>query len=277
MKGLGYEEKMGYTKEIKLVTPISHLFNNYEDGIEIQSFSDQLEARERTCKLRFKNTTHYHIDFDLNLGLKESQKDFLRSHVRDRKEITNLTFQLTRDTEEFDIKNGKGFPKGNFIDRTEQLKRSKISVKEIRDIVGSDRSIGIENNNFYDTGAYEIATSSDFINQVIKETNTHLLLDIAHAKITCQNKNLNFKNYIYKLSQDISCKQIHLCGTGQRIIEGKAEIYDAHLLPTNNSIKEALHICKELEVYHLTLEYYQNKNELIGSLKQLKKMIKDFK
>ena len=64
-----------------LVTPISHLFNDEENAKEIISFSDCLEARERTCQLHFQNTTHYHIDFDLNLGLSEKQLDFLIEHV----------------------------------------------------------------------------------------------------------------------------------------------------------------------------------------------------
>ena len=264
---------MNLVRDIKLVTPISHLFNKYEDAIQIAKYSDELEARERTCELRFSNTTHYHIDFDLNLGLKEKQIEFLNSHVKSRPEIETLTFQLTRDTEEYTLLNGKYFPKGSFIDRKEQLIRSKNSIKKIKEIVGNHRKIGIENNNYYNTGAYEIATSSEFINQVIYETDSHLLLDIAHAKVTSQNKKIDIKEYINKLVKDINCKQIHLCEPGIRDLKGKEEGYDAHLLPTKESIKESLDICRELQIKYLTLEYYQNKDKLIECLKLIKKMI----
>ena len=42
---------------MKLLTPISHLFNNENDAKSIIEVSDYLEARERTCKLKFEKTT----------------------------------------------------------------------------------------------------------------------------------------------------------------------------------------------------------------------------
>ena len=88
---------------IKLVTPISHLFNNPVDAHDIERHSDELEARERTSSLRFNKTTHYHIDFDLNLGITNKQKEFLYEYVKERDEIQTLTVQLTRDTEDFSM------------------------------------------------------------------------------------------------------------------------------------------------------------------------------
>ncbi len=261
------------SQEIKLVTPISHLFNNIEDGISISKYSDQLEARERTADLRFSNTTHYHIDFDLNLGLTEDQKKFLASKVKCRPEIHTLTFQITRDTENFIMSEGKFYPKGYFVDKKEQIERTKNSINIIKDIVGSDKSIGIENNNFYNTGAYDIATSSKFINQLVKETDVHLLLDIAHAKVTCKNKKINFKNYINEMVEDIPCKQMHICETSERISRGINETYDAHFLPTQESIKEAIEICNNFDITSLTVEYYRDSKKLINCLKTIKKII----
>ena len=264
---------MKVPEKIKLVTPISHLFNNSEHAINIEKYSDQLEARERTADLRFKNTTHYHIDFDLNLGLKESQKEFLYAKVRNRPEIHTLTFQMTRDTEEYEILDGKFHPKGYFVDKKDQLKRTKASIKTIKDIVGRDRSIGIENNNYYKTGAYDIATSSKFINEVIKECDAHLLLDIAHAKVTCKNKKINLDSYINEMVEDISCKQMHLCEPSERVFGGIVETYDAHLIPTPESIKDAIRICNNLKINNLTVEYYKNQEKLINCLRTIKKII----
>ena len=262
-------------KALKLVTPISHLFKNENEAYDIAKFSDELEARERTANLRFKNTTHYHIDFDLNLGITDEQKDFLHKHVKNRKEIKTLTFQLTRDTENYCLSNGRFFPKGPLIAEKEQLKRSKESINIIKDIVGNERLIGIENNNYYSTGAYEIATSSNFINKVIKELDCHLLLDIAHAKVTCKNKKLYFDSYISELTKDIKCKQMHLCRTDERISEYGKETYDAHLLPEKDDVEEAIKICENLEINYLTIEYYKDSKSLIKSLKFIKELIKN--
>tara|TARA_B100000989_G_C19477448_1_gene443584 strand:+ start:295 stop:1092 length:798 start_codon:yes stop_codon:yes gene_type:complete len=260
-------------KGLKLVTPISHLFKNEFDANDIEEFSDELEARERTANLRFKNTTHYHIDFDLNLGISHDQKDFLKEHVKNRDEIKTLTFQLTRDTENFSISKGRYLPKGPLISEKEQLTRCKKSLAIISDIVGSQRSIGIENNNYYQTGAYEIATSANFINKVIKELKCHLLLDIAHAKVTCKNKKVNFASYISELTKDIRCKQMHLCRTNERISEYGIETYDAHLIPEKEDIKEAIKLCKDLDINNLTVEYYKDKHSLVRSLKLIKELI----
>ena len=70
---------------LKILTPISHLFTESEENIKIiMNCSDQLEARERTAHLRLDKTSHYHIDFDLNIGITEIQKKFLYNQVRDR-------------------------------------------------------------------------------------------------------------------------------------------------------------------------------------------------
>ena len=258
---------------INLVTPISHLFNNESDAQNIEEFSDALEARERTATLRFQNTTHYHIDFDLNLGIKDYQKDFLYEHVKNRDEIKTITFQLTRDTEDFTLSNGRFLPKGPLLNENEQLRRSKESMKIIKDIVGSHRFIGIENNNYYRTGAYDIATSANFINRVIQELDCHLLLDIAHAKVTCKNKMIDLDKYIQELTTQIKCKQMHLCKTDTRITEYGEETFDAHLIPNNEDITQAIKICKNLDINCLTIEYYKDPKLLVRTLKSIKQLI----
>ena len=70
---------------IKILTPISHLFAEKDSSSsDIIACSDALEARERTAKLNFSPTTHYHIDFDLNIGLTSTQIDFLSNYVKPR-------------------------------------------------------------------------------------------------------------------------------------------------------------------------------------------------
>ena len=82
----------------KLLTPISHLFSNAENVQKIVAASDFLEARERTADLRLDNTTHYHIDFDLNLGeatmLPRLHKDWPYNSLRLEKGFSRDTLQI---------------------------------------------------------------------------------------------------------------------------------------------------------------------------------------
>ena len=162
---------------IKLLTPISHLFNdNHSDEQIIQKiidFSDQLEARERTCKLRLPKTTHYHIDFDLNLGLTDDHILFLEREVKPREEIKTLTFQASKDCEKVKISDGRYIPASRIIPLDEQITNTIDSIKKIKDIVGNERNIGIENNNYYSTGAYDICTSKDLLSCAVHGRTLH--------------------------------------------------------------------------------------------------------
>ena len=196
---------------IKILTPISHLFSeNPENARMISASSDYLEARERTAQLRLSNTSHYHIDFDLNLGITEEQKTFLHLHVKDRSNITHLTFQAARDCHDADLINGMYMPKSPPLSLSEQVNITKKSIREIRDIVGSDRKIGIENNNYYPTGAYDVSTSLEYLLEVLSIKDLHLLLDIAHAKVSAFNLKVELNEYIMPLLETDLCKQVHI-------------------------------------------------------------------
>ena len=120
-----------------LVTPISHLFKDEKNAELIMRHSDSLEARERTCELFFSKTTHYHIDFDLNIGLTEKQIQFLVDFVKPREEIQTLTFQAARDCEKINIKDGIYYPNSEVISINDQIQNTKNSLSQIRNILGN--------------------------------------------------------------------------------------------------------------------------------------------
>ena len=46
--------------------------------------------------------------------------------------------------------------------------------------------IGLENNNYYPTKAYDFVTDGDFIDKVVRDNNKlFFLFDLAHAQVTC--------------------------------------------------------------------------------------------
>ena len=254
---------------MKLVTPISHLFENDSDAQQIIAVSDALEARERTCEYNFKNTTHYHIDFDLNLGLTDKQEKFLYDYVRPREGIQTLTFQAAKDCLKASLINGMYIPSSPIISYIDQVNNTKKSLLRIRDIVGSERNIGIENNNYYPTGAYEICTSIDFLQNKLELDNLHLLLDIAHALVTSGNKLISFYSYINHLFETGKCKQIHLCQPTYNFDSGSITARDSHEIPSIELTELTLNSARKWGVNNLTVEYYKDSKKLISYLEDV--------
>ena len=252
---------------MKILTPISHLANDHKSFEPIARVSDELEARERTSKIRLERTTHYHIDFDLNIGLTDNQKDFLRTEVAPREEIHTLTFQASKDCEEAVVIDGVYQPRSRVIGLEEQVKRTRQSIVDIQDIVGSNRSIRIENNNYYPGGAYGVCTSLDYLEQAVSLQGCGLLLDIAHAKVTCFNRRLSANDYISRLLDAGDCNQIHLCEHSIMERNGCQLAIDSHGLPTKGSTQEALELIQNYGIGYLTIEYYKNPETLADYLK----------
>lgn len=261
---------------MKLTTPISHLFNDHENAIKIIESSDFLEARERTANLRFNNTTHYHIDFDLNLGINEKQIQFLIDNVQPRNEIEFITFQASRDCEKIKSKNGIYYPESQAFTLEEQLKNTKQSILKIQNILGKDRKIGIENNNYYPTGAYDICTSSEYISEIVNTLNCHLLLDIAHALVTCANKEISFEKYTNSLLKTEKCSQIHICQPKYLYNHKKIMAIDSHDIPSFELTDLSIKICKEWNINFITIEYYKDAEILISYLNFIRKFIKKY-
>ena len=261
---------------MKLLTPISHLFK-INDSIqsEIRENSDLLEARERTCDLTIDNTTHYHIDFDLNLGITENQKQFLIDNVRDRLEITTLTFQAACDCEKVEINKGMYVPCSLPISLDQQIKNTLNSVRVIKDIVGSDRKIGIENNNYYPTGAYNVCTSLPYLLAVLQESNLELLFDIAHAKVTCYNNNISFLEYSSGLLDLNMCNQVHVCQPLEVEHNGETILRDIHELPTDDFTEMALSLMRKYSITYFTCEYYRDATILCEYLKKVRNLFND--
>lgn len=218
--------------------------------------------------IQLPGTTHFHIDFNLNHGLTDSHLNFLKDNVRNRPDLRVLTFQAATDCATFTIKNNLCYPASPSLSFTDQLANASESIRKIRDICGTHISIGIENNNYFPTGAFDICTSPRFLLEVIEKNDLHLLYDIAHANVTCHNKGLDLSCYESDL-MNAPCFQLHLC---QHTIPGHHQgyAYDSHELPSSESIESALALAKQYSIPFLTIEYYKNASSLINILSSLK-------
>ncbi len=258
---------------MNFLTPISHLFNDETKAKCIIDSSDFLEARERTANLRFPKTTHYHIDFDLNLQLSDKQLNFLKEHVKEREEITNITFQASKDCYEVELKDGIYYPSSDIVPLKKQIENTKLSIKKIKDILGSDRNIGIENNNYFPSGAYNISTSLDYLLAILEFNDLHLLFDMAHGLVTCFNSDIIFKDYSEELLSTKKCKQIHLCQPTYFYEEGRFSAKDSHEIPSYELTQLSIDLAHKWDIENITVEYYKDSDKLVTYLKYLRKMV----
>ena len=150
------------------------------------------------------------------------------------------------------------------------MKILKKNFDEIKKIFGNNVKIGIENNNYYPTRAYNFITDCDFIYEVVMENDIEFLFDIAHAGITAFNKDIDFEDYISCLPLE-RLIQIHVC---QFAAHDKTFAYDAHNSPGEKEwgIIKSL-ILKYSVPKYITVEYYKKKNLLINSLISAGKII----
>lgn len=252
---------------IKIATPISHQFLRKNLAKEVFKLSDCFEARERTSHLRVKDTYLYHIDIDLTAAWNKSVKDYLLKIINPQKKLKLVTFQITRCCQAEKLVNGKFKLVGKKFTKEQMLRNSKENLKWFKSKFGKKIKIGIENNNYYKTPAYDIITEGKFISDIVKKNNIYLLLDIAHAMVTAKNRNIDLKKYLDDLPLS-NLIQIHICGPLLKANTG----FDKHRPPQQyvyDAIKPII-IKHKNKVKYLTLEYYRNEKILIKELKRLK-------
>ena len=159
---------------------------------------------------------------------------------------------------------------GKVYNQQEMLKNAVDNTKWLKYILDDGIKIGLENNNYYPTPAYDIITDGEFITTVIKTNDIYLLLDLAHAMVTAHNLKINYRDYIETLPLD-KLIQLHIC---QPELPIDSIAYDAHNEPDSNMIAEVINLISKFpHIKYLTIEFYKEKNVLIDSIKKLRKSL----
>ena len=149
------------------------------------------------------------------------------------------------------------------------LNAAKKNTLWLRKKFGNKFRIGLENNNYYPTKAYDIIADADFISQVVRENNLFFLFDLAHAQVTASNKKINYQDYLKSLPMDLMM-QMHIC---RPKINNKMS-RDTHYLPNMKMFKEVRLLSKKYKkLKFFTIEYYKDTKKLIENIKKLKKML----
>lgn len=129
----------------------------------------------------------------------------------------------------------------------------------------------IENLDYNPTQAYEYVCETNFIQNILAETDTGLLFDLAHARVTATAFGIPLQEYIDQLPLD-KIRQIHLNSPGWR--DGR--LVDAHLELTEDDYQLLETILKRSQPWAITLEYNRNVQLACSQIGRLREIIQMF-
>lgn len=249
---------------INIVTPVSHLFKNKDFAEIITRNSDFLECRDRSFKFQDGNQALFHCDFQPIHSLSDNFFTYLEKIKKTKKNLKLISFHIASSCDRPILNNGMFQLGGRSYDHDEMLLNAEKNFSVIKNIFG-DIDIAIENNNFYPTPAYNFVTEPSFINSVAENSDLKILFDIAHAKVTSINQDINYEDYKSQINFD-RVIQLHICKHGIRD-DGLA--FDAHEAPDDDLYNEVLNLIKlNPGIRYLTIEYYKDVEILIPVLEK---------
>ena len=139
-------------------------------------------------------------------------------------------------------------------------------------IFGPEIKIAVENNNYYNTEAYQLICNPSFISKVVKDNDIFLLFDLAHAHVSSYNMDISYQSYCEQLPLD-RIIQLHICKSGVN----KKMAYDAHFLPDDedfDEIEKLIKSCNNLKFF--TVEYYKDPVQLKDVLIKLRNLLNKY-
>ncbi len=235
---------------IKIATPISHLFKDPINVFEISRYSDCLECRDDSFDFIGGEQEVFHCDLQPIHKLNQDQFKYLEKIKNTKSRLKLISFHCASCCDNPVVDSHGVFQDGGLkYSRDEMLGNAKYNFSVIKKIFGADIEIAIENNNYYFSSAYEFIADPEFISSVVNDNNLGFLFDIAHAKVTCYNRKINFDDYKKNLPLD-KIVQLHVCHYG---INKNGSAYDAHDLPTSEEMEEVKNLINEFNVKYLTV------------------------
>ena len=258
---------------IKIATPISKLFNSSPQVEKsIVELSDALEVRDLSTNTDFSLPKLYHCEYGILHKWADKEMNQILGIINKNPEISFITFHLPACYENSPIENNVYMPVGHKMSISEMRENARWNIKLLREKIGYKIEFGVENNNYFATGAYEIVTEPAFINELLSLLNIKLLLDIGHAQISAFNQNKSTDEYINAFNLD-EVYQIHLSSPTL----AKEACADSHKELTEEDwdvFKRVLARCPNVQ--YITIEYYKDLDKLMQMLKRLKKILYEY-
>lgn len=257
---------------IKLATSISHLFADAKCRKIILELSDCLECRDETIDSDIAGQEVFHCQLQPVHPFGKRELEYLARIKNIKPELKLLTFHLASCCKEPQIKEGVFQPAGRQYSDKEMLSNASMNFDALRGIFGKEVEIAIENNNYYPTGAYRYVTEPGFISRLVRNNGLRFLFDIAHAKITAHNQGIKYEDYAARLPLD-RIIQIHISSA---VINDGALAYDAHNCLSDSDFGELKVFLARVKPTYLTIEYYQDIDNLTMLLKKARGILYEF-
>jgi uncharacterized protein (UPF0276 family) len=255
---------------IKIATPISTLFTDEESTRRISSLSDALEIRNPLKPVPPSEEYLYHAEESIVVLLTDEEIERIVSVINKHK-VDTVSFHVASCFQRPKLIGGVFYPNGAMMTEAEMLSNARVNMKKLRARAGIKKYI-IENNNYFNTGAYETVTEPLFLSTLMSDLNIGLLLDIGHARVSSHHTGISFEHYVNKLPLD-KILQIHFSSPTLK----KDKMKDTHrklTLQDWNHLKETLNLTKNIR--HITIEYYKNLEILESMLKTLRLHINQY-
>lgn len=258
------------SKLLKVSTPISDLFRDERNSMKITSESDCLECRDKSVHSVLPDQELFHCDIQPIHKLGEDVFNYLDTIARLKPDLRLISFHAATSCHQYYLDGYMAQPVDVQYSRKEMLNNSEENIARIRKIFGPHIEIAIENNNFYSTEAYRHITDTDFLQEIVHENDIYFLFDVAHARITAFNRNMDYEQYKNALPID-KMIQVHI---SRSVVDENRIAFDAHDIPQSeewDEVKEIISLNRK--VRYLTVEYYKDVLNLVKSLKKVRRII----
>ena len=195
-----------------------------------------------------------------------NQKEILK-HTKNRLKITNAPFfsihiGFSAGLVEFDNGMQALSPSLNRQELLAIMVKNVLKLKEHLDI-----PLLLENLDYVPAAAYEHICEPDFISELLAQTDTYLLLDLAHAQVSASRFSMTIEDYLADLPLQ-RVKQLHISGPREK----DNVLFDAHepLLKRDYKILET--VLEKISPWAITLEYKKDEGEILDMLERLKQI-----
>jgi len=154
------------------------------------------------------------------------------------------------------------------LEKQELLKKMVANILELKKQI--DVPLLLENLDYVPAAAYEHICEAEFISDLLTQSDTFLLLDLAHAQVSASRFAMSIDEYLSLLPLN-RVRQLHLSGPRAR----DAVLYDAHEPLLKRDYDLLKKVLTKTSPWVITLEYKKLESEALAMLRQIKKIISD--
>ena len=117
---------------LKIATPISHLFENFSS--QIMDLSDCLECRDHSFDKGFKKQELFHCELQVIHKLSINDFNYLKEIKSKKKDLKLISFHLASCYEDPLIKKGIFYPQGVKLSVQEMKNNATENIKKIKNM-----------------------------------------------------------------------------------------------------------------------------------------------